>query len=81
MASDIPAILSLTNNVVDVNNGEMVELSEEGVKFWRIADWVRVDRKPHLVSWTVEMAEKQGYPHFMLKEIHEQPLSLSNALR
>ena len=80
VASDIPAVLPLTNKVIDVNNGELVELSEEGYTFWRVADWTRIDRKPHLISWTVEMAEKQGYPHFMLKEIHEQPLSLSTAL-
>ena len=80
-ASDIPAILPLTNNVIDINDGEIVELSEEGVTIWRIADGAQIDRKPYRVSWTVQMAEKQGYPHFMIKEIHEQSRSLSNALR
>ena len=81
VASDIPAILSLTNKVIDVNNGEMVELSDEGVKFWRISDWVRIEKKPYTITWTVEAAKKLGYPYFMIKEIHEQPQSLSNALR
>lgn len=80
-ASDITAILPLTKKAIEVNNGEIVELSEEGVKLWRIADWTRVNREPYLISWNVEMAEKQGYPYFMIKEIHEQPLSLNNALR
>ena len=81
MASDIPTILPLTNRVIDINNGELAELSGEGVKIWRLADWTRVDREPHIISWTAEMAEKQGYPHFMIKEINEQSISLSNALR
>ncbi len=81
IASDIPALLPLTNKVIDVNNGEIIEVSDEGVNFWKAVDWTRIDRKPSLISWNVEMAEKQGYPHFMLKEIHEQPKSLSNALR
>jgi glucosamine--fructose-6-phosphate aminotransferase (isomerizing) len=81
VASDIPAILPLTDNVIEINSGEIVELSETEVKLWRIADWAQIDRESYLVPWTVEMAEKQGHPHFMIKEIHEQPLCLSNALR
>ena len=81
VASDIPATLLLTNKVIEVNNGEVVELSEEGVKLRRLDDWIRIEREPYVVSWTAEMAEKQGYPHFMIKEIHEQSLCLSNALR
>lgn len=80
-ASDIPVILPLTNKVIEINNGELAELSEDEVKLWRIADWTRINREPYLVSWTAEMAEKQGYPHFMIKEIREQSLCLSNALR
>lgn len=81
VASDIPAILPSTKRVIEINNGEMVELSEGGVRLWRVADWTRIDREPYLISWTIEMAEKQGYPHFMIKEIREQPLCLRNALR
>ncbi|MCD6242691.1 glutamine--fructose-6-phosphate transaminase (isomerizing) [Candidatus Bathyarchaeota archaeon] len=80
-ASDIPAFLPLTNRVVVVNDGELVVLNDEGYEIRRIADGTTVLREPELVDWTPEMAEKQGFPHFMLKEIHEQPLCLRNTLR
>jgi len=80
-ASDIPAFLSLTNKVVTVNDGELVVLSDSGYEVWSIEKWVQIKREPEIIDWTPEMAEKQGYPHFMLKEIHEQPLCLYNTLR
>ena len=80
-ASDIPAFLPLTNRVVVVNDGELVVLSDKGYEIRRIADGTTVLREPEIVDWTPEMAEKQGFPHFMLKEIHEQPLCLRNTLR
>ncbi|MCK4952386.1 glutamine--fructose-6-phosphate transaminase (isomerizing) [Candidatus Bathyarchaeota archaeon] len=80
-ASDIPAIRPLTDKAVTIENGELVVLEDEGYKIWRIADWSRISRNPKIIPWSPEMAEKQGYPHFMLKEIHEQPPSLRNTLR
>lgn len=80
-ASDIPAILPFTNRISSLRNGEMAILEPEGFEVRRMADGSRVEREVKVVKWTIEMAEKQGYPHFMLKEIHEQPLSLRNALR
>jgi glucosamine--fructose-6-phosphate aminotransferase (isomerizing) len=80
-ASDIPAILPLTNQIIEVNNGELLVLSNESVEIRRFDDWVPIIRKPQLISWTLGMAEKQGYPHFMIKEIHEQSWALNNALR
>ena len=80
-ASDIPAFLPLTNKVVFVENGELVTLSDETYEIKKLVDGSTVIREPKLVDWTSEMAEKQGYPHFMLKEIHEQPLCLRNTLR
>jgi glucosamine--fructose-6-phosphate aminotransferase (isomerizing) len=80
-ASDVPAFLPLTNKVVYVENGELVTLSEEGFEIKKLVDSSIVVRKPKLVDWTPEMAEKQGYPHFMLKEIHEQPRCLRDTLR
>ncbi|MCK4477763.1 glutamine--fructose-6-phosphate transaminase (isomerizing) [Candidatus Bathyarchaeota archaeon] len=80
-ASDIPAFLPLTNKVVFVENGELVTLSDEAYEIKKLVDGSTVVREPKLVDWTSEMAEKQGYPHFMLKEIHEQPLCLRNTLR
>ena len=80
-ASDIPAFLPLTNKVVLVENGELVTLSEKTLEIKKIFDGSRVVREPKVVDWTPEMAEKQGYPHFMLKEIHEQPRCLRDTLR
>ncbi len=80
-ASDIPAFLPLTNKAVIVNDGELVTLSQEGFEIRKIVDSTIVSREPKLIDWTPEMAVKQGYPHFMLKEIHEQPDSLRNTLR
>ncbi|MDH5460195.1 MAG: glutamine--fructose-6-phosphate transaminase (isomerizing) [Candidatus Bathyarchaeota archaeon] len=80
-ASDIPAFLPLTNRAVIIEDGELVILSREGFEIKKIADSNVVMREPKLIDWTPEMAVKQGYPHFMLKEIHEQPACLRNTLR
>jgi glucosamine--fructose-6-phosphate aminotransferase (isomerizing) len=80
-ASDIPAFLPLTNRAVIIEDGELVTLSLEGYEIRKIADATPVLREPKVVDWTPEMAVKQGYPHFMLKEIHEQPAVLRNTLR
>jgi glucosamine--fructose-6-phosphate aminotransferase (isomerizing) len=80
-ASDVPAMLPYTNKVVYLRNGEFAELDVDGFQIKRIADGSEVERELNEITWTLEMAEKQGYPHFMLKEIYEQPMSLRNALR
>ena len=80
-ASDIPAFLPLTNKAVIVNDGELVTISLEGFEIKKIVDSSPVTREPKLIDWAPEMAVKQGYPHFMLKEIHEQPACLRNTLR
>jgi glucosamine--fructose-6-phosphate aminotransferase (isomerizing) len=80
-ASDIPAFLPLTNKAVIIEDGELVVLSDEGYEIRKLVDWSLVTREPKLIDWSPEMAEKQGYPHFMLKEIHEQPICLKNSLR
>ena len=80
-ASDIPAFLPLTNRAVIIDDGELVTLSPEGFEIKKIHDSSVVMREPKLIDWTAEMAVKQGYPHFMLKEIHEQPACLRNTLR
>ncbi len=80
-ASDIPAFLPLTNKAVIIENGELVVLSEKGCEIRRLADWTVVPRQPETIDWDPEMAEKRGYPHFMLKEIFEQPATLRNTLR
>lgn len=80
-SSDTPALLPLTNRVIQVNNGELVILRDDDIKIRNIDDWRCIIREPKTVSWTFEIAKKQGYPHFMLKEIHEQPICQKNALR
>jgi len=80
-ASDVPALLPLTKKIVIVENGELVTLSRDDFEIRKIVDSSIVERKPKLVDWSPEMAVKGGYPHFMLKEIHEQPQTLQNTLR
>jgi glutamine---fructose-6-phosphate transaminase (isomerizing) len=80
-ASDIPAFLAVTNKAVMITNGELVILSPQGYEIRKIQDSSPVKREPITIEWTAEMAVKQGYPHFMIKEIHEQPETLRNTLR
>jgi glutamine---fructose-6-phosphate transaminase (isomerizing) len=80
-ASDIPAFLPITNRAVMINNGELIVLSGSGYQIKKIQDGSIIERAPQTIEWTAEMAVKQGYPHFMIKEIHEQPETLRNTLR
>jgi len=80
-ASDVPAMLPYTNNVVYLRNGEMAVLDVEGYRLVRIQDGTEIERELEEITWSLEMAEKQGYTHFMLKEIFEQPTSLRGSLR
>ncbi len=80
-ASDIPAFLAVTNKAVLINNGEIVTLTSDGYEIRKISDNSPITREPITIEWTAEMAVKQGYPHFMIKEIHEQPETLRNTLR
>jgi len=72
VASDIPAILSHTRDVVFLDDQEMAVITRTGVNFTDFAGTPKT-KKPQHVTWDPVMAEKAGYPHFMLKEIHEQP--------
>lgn len=80
-SSDIPAFLPLTNKVLIVEDGEIVTISLGKAEIRKITDARIVSREPKAVDWSPEMAVKQGYPHFMIKEIHEQPDCLRNTLR
>jgi glucosamine--fructose-6-phosphate aminotransferase (isomerizing) len=80
-ASDIPAFLEVTNKAVMINNGELVILAADGYEIRKISDNSPINREPIVIDWTPEMAVKQGYPHFMIKEIHEQPATIRNTLR
>jgi glucosamine--fructose-6-phosphate aminotransferase (isomerizing) len=72
VASDIPAILSHTREIVFLDDGEMAVVRRAGVTFFDFAGHP-VDKAPQHITWDPVMAEKAGYAHFMLKEIHEQP--------
>jgi len=72
VASDVPAILSHTRNVVFLDDREMAVVTPKGVQF-KTLDGNPVERKPTRVTWDPIAAEKAGYKHFMLKEIFEQP--------
>jgi glucosamine--fructose-6-phosphate aminotransferase (isomerizing) len=72
VASDTPAILDHTRNVVFLDDREIAVVSRGGVRFQSF-DGRAITKIPQHISWDPVMAEKAGYPHFMLKEIHEQP--------
>ncbi len=80
-ASDLTAFLPLTNKAVMINDGELVILTPAAYEIKRLQDGSTVTREPKIIDWTPEMAVKTGYPHFMIKEIHEQPETLRNTLR
>ncbi len=80
-ASDIPAFLPRTKQAILLEDDEMAVLTAGQVKLYKIDSGDELSREPFIVDWSVETALKTGYPHFMLKEIHEQPLSVRNALR
>jgi len=79
LASDIPAILKHTRRVLILDEGEIVTLHPGGVSMSKI-DGTPIQRDPITIEWDVESAEKGGYPHFVLKEIHEQPEAMRRSL-
>ena len=80
LASDVSAIIRHTNQVVYLDDEEMVVLTPAGIHTTTIREET-VAKKVETVDWDLEMIEKAGFPHFMLKEIFEQPQSLRNTLR
>lgn len=81
VSSDIPAFLPMTNNMILLLDGEIATLSTRGISIEKLADGSQVNRETIKISWTADQAQKAGYPHFMLKEIHEQPEAIRNTLR
>jgi glucosamine--fructose-6-phosphate aminotransferase (isomerizing) len=80
VASDIPAILSHTRDVVILEDGEVVVVTADGVELSTLDDQP-VQRDPVRILWDPIMAEKGGYRHFMLKEMYEQPRAISDTFR
>jgi glucosamine--fructose-6-phosphate aminotransferase (isomerizing) len=79
VASDVPAILAHTRNVIFMDDGEMVVVTREGARFSAL-DGTPRQHTPTRVTWDPVMAEKAGYKHFMLKEIVEQPHALRETI-
>jgi glucosamine--fructose-6-phosphate aminotransferase (isomerizing) len=73
IASDLPSILPLTREIIRLNDGEIITFWAGGYEIHRVEDGEKIDRQPERVVETMEVAQKGGYDHFMLKEIHEQP--------
>jgi len=80
-ASDIPMFLPLTNEAVTIDSQELAIVSDGKYDIRKVTDWSSVLKEPKLIKWVPEKAEKLGYPHFMLKEIHDQPSCIRNTLR
>ncbi|WP_048062628.1 glutamine--fructose-6-phosphate transaminase (isomerizing) [Caldivirga maquilingensis] len=76
LASDIPAFLNYTNRVITLHDGEYGYLTPSGIYVERNGEPVNVEDRVRVINWSPESAGKEGYPHFMLKEIHEQPRAL-----
>jgi glucosamine--fructose-6-phosphate aminotransferase (isomerizing) len=74
VSSDLPSILPLTRRIVRIHDGEIVVLSPDKVELYNVHDGVLIARDEERYNGPIEVAEKGGYPHFMLKEIHEEPV-------
>ncbi|NJE61380.1 glutamine--fructose-6-phosphate transaminase (isomerizing) [Thermococcus sp. 21S7] len=79
-ASDVPAFLEYTNRVVFLDDREYAVLTRDSWIVKNLDTGEAVEKPVHEIGWTLEMAEKGGYPHFMLKEIHEQPGAIRDAI-
>jgi len=79
IASDVPALLPYTQDMVFLKDGEIAVIGADDVQF-HDSNGTCSKRQPEKVTWTADMAEKEGYPHFMLKEIHEQPRAVKDTL-
>jgi len=80
LASDIPALLDHTREMIFLEDEEMAVLRRDGYQITTLSGEA-VQREPTHITWTPMMAEKSGYKHFMLKEIHEQPRAITDTVR
>ena len=79
LASDVPAILKYTRTVYYLGNLELARLTPQGISFFNL-DGDEISKEPVEILWNAEAAEKGGYEHFMMKEIHEQPKAVEDTL-
>jgi glutamine---fructose-6-phosphate transaminase (isomerizing) len=80
VASDIPALLGETREILVLDEGELALITPDGITL-RTLDGMPIQRPSSTIPWDTEAAEKGGYPHFMLKEIFEQPAAVRNTIR
>jgi glucosamine--fructose-6-phosphate aminotransferase (isomerizing) len=80
IASDVPAILNHTRRIIYLDDHEVIRITKDGVTVTDL-DGNVVEKPVHTIEWDASAAEKGGYPHFMLKEIHEQPQVIRDTLR
>ena len=80
VASDIPAVIPHTRHVVILEDDEVAEIGSDGLAISTL-EGVTVKRTPSVIAWDAAMAQKGGYDHFMLKEIHEQPEAVAATFR
>lgn len=79
IASDVPAILKYTRNVYYIGNHEMARVSAGNIQFYNL-DCEEIDKELTEIKWDAEAAEKGGFEHFMIKEIHEQPRAVRDTV-
>lgn len=79
IASDVPAILKYTRNVYYIDNEEIVELERDGLRFFSV-DEEELTKESVTIEWDADAAEKSGYEHFMLKEMYEQPKTITDTI-
>ena len=77
IASDVPAVLKYTRNVVFIENEEIVRMTEDQMEFFNV-DEEPIEKETVHIDWDVNAAEKGGYEHFMLKEMYEQPKAITD---
>ncbi len=79
IASDVPSILSYTKKIIYLEDREFAALTKKSCKVFGL-DGKEKKKKANTITWSAEAAQKQGYRHFMLKEIHEQPSAIADTL-
>lgn len=79
IASDIPAVLEYTNRFITLNDDEIAVITKDNVSIYDIKG-DKIQREPFIVNWDISVAEKEGYKHFMLKEIHQQAKSITDTI-
>ena len=80
IASDVSAIIRYTKQVIYLDDNEVAEINGGGLKIYNLKN-EEVAKRTDVIDWNVAESEKGGFPHFMLKEIFEQPASITNSLR